>query len=440
MKITPARVVLGLIAAVYFAWNVPHISQAKLDFNALYCGSFTLARSFDPYRYEPLHTCEVTHTAVIDFVAAIPDPLPPFAIAAFIPLTWLDIVRASYVWWLILVASGAVVVWTVTRLTRLDWFVVAVCTIPALLSTPWREGSFAPLPIALICAAALADVYKREIATAVLLGCACMEPHLGLPAAASAMLLRPRLRIPLVVMGLLIAIASLFSGGAAMNIEYLTQVLPAHAASELGTRVQYSLSTILHLLGVPEHAAILAGTLQYCLFVVLGILVAYALRRRVPAAALLAPVAFAVGGGTFVHDTQIAAAIPFALLLASQLRSIVSWSAVALLAIPWLSISEEISWRFHLTEEINSVAPPWPGSLAEAAWRPVINQYGPTRMWPLEHLPVFAGLLLLYGCALWLAWQSWRGRRDSNPQPTGSKPGALSIELRPRTGGADGRT
>jgi hypothetical protein len=123
-------------------------------------------------------------------------------------------------------------------------------------------------------------------------------------------------------------------------VAYLTSVLPAHALSEVSRDNQYSLSTIVAALGVPDKMAVLAGSLSYVVMTALGIAVALRLARRYdePAIMALVPGAFALVGGTFVHTEAVAAAVPAALLLFTRAPEYRSWlfAALLLLAVPWM--------------------------------------------------------------------------------------------------------
>jgi hypothetical protein len=137
-----------------------------------------------------------------------------------------------------------------------------------------------------------------------------------------------------------LAIVSLAALGPATNFEYFTSVLPAHALSEASRDTQYSLTAVLFSLGAPESVALRMGLLWYGAMLALGTLVAGRLARKTGNNAFLAcvPPAFAVFGGSFIHVTQIAAALPAAVLLIScvkkEQQSLVA-IALLLLAVPW---------------------------------------------------------------------------------------------------------
>ena len=92
---------------------------------------------------------------------------------------------------------------------------------------------------------------------------------------------------------------------------------------------------------MPDAIAVRAGSLWYVAMLAAGAAVAGWLAKKTQNPAFLAcvPPAFAVFGGTFVHVTQIAVALPAAVLLvsyASAQRRAIAVLAAMLLAVPWI--------------------------------------------------------------------------------------------------------
>lgn len=371
------------------------VSTRNLDFNAFYCAAKLLSGGDDPYRYAPLYACEAANLHPLVHGAVVPAPLPPYAIAWFVPLTWLTFAQASFLWWLVLIASALVVAWAIVELTGLSLVLVAACTIPAILLEALNFGALAPVPIALLCAAAVAVERGRPALAAALLGLTCAEPHVALPSLIAAFLFLPTLRAPLLAaLALLVALPTLLPHSFALTGEYFAHVIPAHAASEISNVRQYSLTTALYNAGVREGSALFVGSLQYAAFAVVGIVAAWFLAPSLRPAVVLAPVAFAVAGGTFIHATQIAGALPLALLLAARQRSAVAWTAVALLAVPWELFSDVATAGSPSPFTAVAVVPP--DAWAEAAWRRLSDQMPVPRFWWLSHVPTYLGLALTY--------------------------------------------
>jgi hypothetical protein len=128
--------------------------------------------------------------------------------------------------------------------------------------------------------------------------------------------------------------------GIPLNLEYARIELPAHAAAEATTSIQYSLAWVLHYFGVSDLAAIRVASVQYGVFAIAGVAFAGVVARKLaaPSALVFFPPATVLIGGSFVHLQQMTAAIPLALLLAVRLRgapAAVAWLATAVLAVPW---------------------------------------------------------------------------------------------------------
>jgi hypothetical protein len=102
------------------------------------------------------------------------------------------------------------------------------------------------------------------------------------------------------------------------------------------------MAAVLHSLGAPEAAALRLGALSYIAAAAIGVWLGMLLaaRTRDDAFAVAAPAAFAVMGGTFIHATEMVAAIPLALLLVRECRSRAALTALVLLSIPWFVVLE----------------------------------------------------------------------------------------------------
>ena len=158
---------------------------------------------------------------------------------------------------------------------------------------------------------------RQLVAAALAITLGMIEPQIALPALVGSFIGFRSIRLPLAVALLSLSAISMLSGGVAHNLAYFTTVLPAHALSEVSRDNQYSLSTVVAAFGVPDRAAVLAGSAAYLVMLGLGVAVGLALARRYaePAFVPLVPCAFALLGGSFVHTEAIAAAVPPALLL-----------------------------------------------------------------------------------------------------------------------------
>lgn len=336
----PARLRVALSAAAFgvlaflFA-HPPQVTAGGIDFTAFYCASRTISTGANPYTYEPVHSCEHANRQWSDSRSIVVAPLPPYALALLAPLGRLPYPQAGLLWFLLLVGSAGVMVWVILELTNLPLLFVGVPVAIAVLLQSLPTGALAPIPLALLAAAAMTLARHRWNATAVLLGLACVEPHVTFPVVATVFLLVKEMRLRLGVVVTALALLSLVAGGLSLNAEYFAHVLPEHARFELGSIVQFGLSSMLHNVGVPDNAALAIGSLQYAIFVFLGIWLARSVAHRDEALVLLIPMSLAVLGGVYIHLTQMAAILPLAFVIASRARSATAWAGVALLAVPW---------------------------------------------------------------------------------------------------------
>lgn len=318
----------------------------NFDFRAFYCAGTAVRMHANPYHTEPLHTCERTKTdrkfAVFAREVALPAPQPGYDMAVFAAFAALPFAAASKLWTALLAACALAAILLMQRLTRMGFAAVLAAFWLSLCMTSLYLGELIPLSIAAITAAAYFARTERWALAGIAAAASLAEPHIGIPICASLALWAPRARLALGLSVATLAGVSFAALGAAQNVEYVTAVLPAHALSELGSDAQLSLSVILHALGIPDTLALRAGSLSYALMSLLGIYLARALALRFRDDALLAaaPAATAVIGGVFMHVTEVAAAIPLALLLLAHVKHGRGYvlGALVLLAIPWWSL------------------------------------------------------------------------------------------------------
>ncbi len=312
------------------------------DFRAFYCAGSAVAAHRDPYRTEPLRSCWNASKGFPEghgVPFAVPVPLPGYALAPFVLLSRLPFPVAAGLWVAVLLACFAS---TVVLLHRLcGWRVETIFA--ALLLSEGLRSVLLGQPVPIVCAGIVATAFLvsrgHDRAAALAATLAMFEPHLGLPVCFALFIARPRARAILLLCGAGLVLISAALLGTDLNVEYLRDVLPAHALSEISNEEQYSLSYIAHLAGLGESAASGLGTLWYILMLGAGIAAGRlaAGRTGMPGLLVLVPPAFAVFGGAFVHVQQLAVAIPAALVLSSTRSREARLCAVAvfLLAIPW---------------------------------------------------------------------------------------------------------
>lgn len=330
-------------AAWLFATGATSLPRAfGYDFVAFYCGASVASDGADPYRVEPLRSCEHRNGRQFrpDSKLVVPAPLPGYALAFVAPLTKFPYPLALALWSALLVAAYVVCAVILVRLTGLSPPIVVAATALSVGALSLFLGQLVPIALAALCLAASAVECRRWSAAAAWCGLAALEPHVALPAALALFVARPAARIPLLAAGAILGGLSLAFVGVAANAEFLTRVLPAQVASEMTRSDQLSLLALAYRLGAGPGVASALGDIAYPLATLLGIAFAITVERRggTRGALIFIPPAIALVGVPYVHAHHLAAAIPAALLLAGtrQWRN-AGVVAIFCLAIAWIA-------------------------------------------------------------------------------------------------------
>jgi hypothetical protein len=387
-----------------------------IDFRTFYCGGQALGEGRDPYRVEPMRSCQRAALAQnglrFNEAHVMPAPLPPFALAFFALLAKLPFGAATQLWLALSLFSLGVAIVVTRSLCGLPPAFVALALFASAGFASLLLGQIVPLILAGLLLAALSARRGDGIAAA---ACACvgsLEPHLALPVWVALFAFMPRARVPLVVAGVALAALSL-SFGLGLNVEFLTNVLPEHARSEAyNFPAQYSLTALLVAAGAPLRAALALGSLSYLATLGAGLVLGRALARRFedPAFFVATPLAMVLIGGPFVHGHQMAAALPLGLMLLGRLRRpsvsfAVAALAVCALAVPWETLAEMPFVADRLPAKAAAAAPvlprPFPDESLEIPYTAFIDAFAERvdARTPVEQfvwkLPTWFGLLAL---------------------------------------------
>lgn len=416
------------------------------DFADFYCAGAALDAGSDPYRYEPLHRCEHSVNLSPPYRAdprrVIPAPLPPYDFPPFMLLAHLNFANAR------LIGASAIVLAVTASILGLALVAIPLDVAALSLAFPagyvlLNAGQIVPFALlALVfCGVALARRHHRL--AGILAAFALIEPHLGLPICAAMLCWVPRSRLALCTTALVLASVAGLLVGAAGVIEYVTRVLPGQAAAETGYAYQYSLTYLLHAVGVPPTAAIALGELSYALLLLAGVWLGRRASQALERPELIAflPAACSIVAGPYVHMVDLAFAMPAALVLATTLRGRpqdAAVVAVSLLAVPWIPVW--IAKRLFLATMfviaalllrlgarpplaigtfvtiaaaiyLLELAPPAPlvattaglfaaGDLAQQAWRQYVEQLpNAGAAWLMVKVPTWVALLITLGAA-----------------------------------------
>lgn len=291
---------------------------AALDFRVFYCAGEVVRTHGDPYHLEPLRSCEkrVAPTPGQTWEVT-PAPFPGYVLAVFVPLSRLPYHLAHSIWVGLMVGASALATFLLADLLAWPVLAVAFILLPTATLLNLYLGEPTPLAIGALVSAAFLASLGRFRTCALALGVAMIEPHIALPALAALAIAVPRARTTVVAIVAGLGALSLTAIGIAHNVEYFQEALPFQARAEVFATDQYSLTHLLALVHVKPSLAITLGGISYFLSAALGVILA--LRHRgTPlgeARFILIPGAVGLLGGSFVHDAQIASALPAVLLL-----------------------------------------------------------------------------------------------------------------------------
>ncbi|GAC1500555.1 MAG: hypothetical protein NVS1B2_25180 [Vulcanimicrobiaceae bacterium] len=320
-------------------------THAGGDFHAFYCAGEAASRGRNPYLVEPIGTCERQGSGSDSLGArdaVDPAPLPGYAIALFAILAHLPYLLAKGLWFFALVGSVFVGTWFLVRLTGLPALLVLLALSLTDGYINFIYGQLPPLIMASVAATAYYVERQKWTLAAGLGATAMLEPHVGVVICSSLFLFMPRTRAGLGVAAIGLAIASLFALDPATNVAYFTRVLPAQAAAELIAVDQWSLSHVLHVLGLADVWALRLGSVSYLVMFAGGLILARraATALESPSIFVVLPPAAVLLGGAYMHELQLAIALPAAFILAARAERfrIAFGVALMLLVFPWFSL------------------------------------------------------------------------------------------------------
>jgi len=321
------------------------------EFADFYCAGSALNQRASPYTYEPLRHCEHAVNQGESFRArlfrsnpaiAVPAPQPPYDFGPFAVLARLPAAQARTIDALAIVVAVTLCVVGLAAI-GVPWDLAAAAL---LLSTGFVELNTAQVvPFALLalvlCGWCLAR--SRDAQAGLTGALTAIEPTLGLPVVLALLLFVPRARLAALVTLLGLVLLSLALVGAPGLVQYVTAVLPAHAASEVHFPFQYSLTFALAFLGATDAVARVAGTLSYLLLLAIALRVApranVALGRR--EVLVYVPALCAIVAGPFLHQEELCFALPGLLVLAvstqGRARTLAA-IALCVLAVPWIVV------------------------------------------------------------------------------------------------------
>jgi Glycosyltransferase family 87 len=338
-KLAFAVLAVALAAAAFLLAARGQVERQS--FKAFYCAGTAVRERQDPYRVEPLRSCERTiERAAMPAGYVEPAPLPGYALVPFAALSMLPPRAAAVLLALALALAAIVAARALSAVVPAPDTAVLLAFVPlTLLNVAY--GEIAPLAMLAVCASAFFLARERWIAAGCAAALAAVQPNVGLPAAVAVFAFFPRTRAAVALTAGALAALSLVALGLTTNLEYFNGVLPLMAVAELVASDQYSLARLLFAAGASPAAALLAGKVWFVCIAVASIVLAgrLGIKGRRPEMVALLPPACVLLFGIYLHDIQMIVALPAALALATRARAnvarVAGATAVTLLAAVW---------------------------------------------------------------------------------------------------------
>jgi hypothetical protein len=321
------------------------------EFADFYCAGLAFDRGAGPYTYEPLHACEHQFNKGQSFrgrlfaanpAVAVPAPQPPYDFIPFMALAGANVsvartIDATAI--LLAVALSALALAAIGIPLALSVAVLALSTGFVELNT----AQIVPFALLALVLCGLALERGRDRFAGLLAALTLIEPIVGLPVVVATFLFAPRARWSLAA-GLagLLALACAVAGPKGF-LEYLFDVLPVHARSEISFPFQYSLTSALATLGVSPAIARVSGIFSYVFLLGAALIIAPRASAKLQHRALIAfvPALCCVIGGTFLHQEELCFAIPAVTLLAlgtAGKQRAIATVALCVLSVPWILV------------------------------------------------------------------------------------------------------
>lgn len=316
------------------------------NLSVLYCGGAAIAAGTDPYATPAIRQCaqRIAPENALRLRNAYPSRLPGYALAIFAPLSRLPYAVARPLWLAFLLAAVFASAGYLAALTRVRVPLVLLALSLSAAYLSLTDGLLSPVVLLALSAAAFYLERQRFWIAAIALALTMVAPQIGVVACVSAAIWLPRVRLPLALAVAALVSAGVSTLGLAPSVAYVLHVIPGRAVAELVAVDQWSLSHVLHVLGLSDAAAMWLGVVSYVAMGAVGIVVARRAASALDCDALIValPAAAVLLGGAYLHEQQLCVAFPAAFLLASRARRgrSVAWLALGLLVFPWFSLSD----------------------------------------------------------------------------------------------------
>jgi hypothetical protein len=352
-----AMVFACALCAACILLNPHSLTKDFLDAKAFACAGKAFAQGLDPYRDAAVRPCE-TQLGTYLFAGAghfdqptVPVPWAPYAMPVLALLT-LPPFAAFITAWTIADFLCLAIAADLLRRTLPALSPVSIAAFVLFAGVPTEAILGQPVGFEVLAVAgAGAALRARSIAgCTIALLATSIWPYVALPLGLAMLAAGSRARRAALIAAAVVAVVTLVFVRA-LSIEYVTQVVPAHARSAVLEFTQLSLTSMIGATGTAPGIASTVGLVVYAATLGAGLWAAprFARAARSPDALLWIPTMLATLGAPFLHFQELACALPGVLLVLSlpQARA-VAWSTAIGAFVPWLGLILQIAFGFAI--------------------------------------------------------------------------------------------
>jgi hypothetical protein len=331
LALIAASIVLAMLP--FYAADLAHTFH--IDLVAFWCAGAAMRHGLNPYLDASLHACDVSHGLISTLT--LPVAHPPYILPVFEALSMLPLPVAFIAWSIVSAGCCGLAAIALMRLTGLHWTITgaAVALTVAIPSLPL--GQLVPFPFCAFCWTLVYLRERRALAASGTLAVAALLPNFAETAWLSAFVAERRIRAPLIAAGALLVLAGIAAVGITAALFYLRVVLGAYGRSELDAFWQLGTAATLHSLGVPASAALPAAYAMLAVLLVFGIYAGLQLARRFGGNHWVVATTAACGlaGAPYAHVSDVAFALPLALMLLAAAPGALTSVSAFVVAVPW---------------------------------------------------------------------------------------------------------
>jgi hypothetical protein len=343
----------ALCAACIFL-NPHSLTKDFLDAKAFACAGKAFAHGLDPYRDASIRPCE-TELGTHLFAGrghfdepTVPVPWAPYAMPLLALITLAPFTAFIIAWtiadFLCLAVAAELLRRTLPGLSPVS---IAAFVLFAGVPTEAILGQPVGFELLAVTAAGTALRARSTMGCAIALLVTSIWPYVALPLGLAMVFAGSYARrAAAIAVAIVVLVTVAFVRN--LSVEYVTQIVPAHARAAVFEFTQLSLTAMIGATGLAPGIASVLGLVVYAVALGAGLWAAprYARAGR-PEALLWIPTMLATLGAPFLHFQELACALPGVLLVLTTTRGrAVIWSAAIGLFVPWLGLILQFTYSY----------------------------------------------------------------------------------------------